>query len=108
VTPAQAREHAEFEAPAVRLDVACEPHRSALWRDVPYRRQVWIRSLVEGTDVVVVDDYGNAFATTVRAISPNKRDRRGSKEPRVWLEGHMSSYAAGRIFRPGAPLPVRP
>jgi hypothetical protein len=90
---------AEFTAPAVLVGQG-SAHRSALWRDVPYRRQVWLRGLAEGATVHVLDDYGNVFETTVRAVSATKRGQR-SKEPRVWLAGHLSSYAAGRVFRPG-------
>ena len=93
------RERAEFVAPAVLVGSG-PPHRSALWSEVPYRRQVWLRGLAEGDPVAVLDDYGNVFTTTVRAIQAQKHGAR-TKEPRVWLAGHGSSYSAARIWRVG-------
>lgn len=99
-------EHTEFRSPATLIGRGA-PHRSALWRDVPYRRQVWLRSLKPGDAVHVLDDYGNVHATTVRGFQPRKHRR--SLEPQVWLYGHGSSYSAARIFRPGtAPMTVTP
>jgi hypothetical protein len=94
------RETAEFKSPAVLTAHRGPAHRSALWSEVPYRRQVWLRGLTEGATVHVLDDYGNVFETTVRAVGQEKHGKR-SKEPQVWLVGHLSSYAAARIFKVG-------
>jgi hypothetical protein len=90
---------AEFSDPAVRVRTG-PAHSSASWRAVPWRRKVWLRSRKPGDQVEVLDDFGNVWSTTVRAIEPSKRDGR-SLEPRIWLHGHPSSYAAARVHRPG-------
>ena len=91
-------ERTEFKAPAIRVGSG-PAHQDASWRNVPYRRQVWLRNLTAGAAVHVLDDYGNVHATTVRGVQPRKRGR--TLEPQVWLYGHGSSYAAARVFRPG-------
>ena len=98
----------EFNAPAVRVGES-RAFMSALWHSVSRRRKEWLRGLSVGDVVHVVGDLGDVYETTVRAISPSRamRGRKRSREPQVWLDGHRSSFAAARIFKPGtAPKPT--
>lgn len=93
----------KHEFTAVLLVGHAAAYVSGSWGNVGRRRKEWLRALVAGDDVVVLDDYGWIYKTTVRAIEQNKRSG-PSKEPRLWLVGHPSSYVAGRVWPTDTPI----
>lgn len=94
----------EFREPAVVVGTA-ESFLDASWRAVARRRKEWIRSLRAGDSVLVVDDYGTVYQTTVRFVAIGARIPKTSLEPMVFLAGHSPCYAAGRIYRRAEDVP---
>lgn len=87
---------AEFHSPAVLVG-STQHFRSCLWKSVTASRKTWLKNLQTDDEVFVIDDYGNVYQTSVRAVKTIERSTR-SMEPRIWLNGHSACYAAARMY----------
>ena len=86
-----------FDAPAKRVGTGPRA-LSALWSSIGWRRKRWLRDLKTGAEVEVIDDDGAIYQTTVRGQRPVTFEGRRHPEPQLWLHGHLSSFAAARIY----------